>query len=211
LGAVERLDLRLLVDRQRQRMLGRIDIEADDILHLGGKLRIVRQFERAHPVRLEAMRRPDALHAAMADPGGFRHRPAGPVRRLARRLSERHLDHSLDRPRRQRRLARWAGGLMQQAVNAFGHKARLPAPNRRLAFVPVCRWIAIVPSPSALSSTIRACHTCFCGLFPDPITASSRSRSPGPSRTSTPFLILTDSHIRKPAGIVRQRQTTSRC
>jgi len=24
-------------------------------------------------------------------------------------------------------------------------------------------------------------HTCFCGLFPDPITASSRSRSPGPS------------------------------
>ena len=27
----------------------------------------------------------------------------------------------------------------------------------------------------------RARHTCFCGLFPDPITASSRSRSPGPS------------------------------
>src|SRR5580704_8435981 len=31
LGAVERLDLRLLVDRQHQRVLGRIDIEADDI------------------------------------------------------------------------------------------------------------------------------------------------------------------------------------
>ena len=65
------------------------------------------------------------------------------------------------------------------------------------------RWIAIVPTPSALSSTIRARHTCFCGLFPDPITASSRSRSPGPSRTSMPFLIPTSSHIRQPVGIIR--------
>jgi hypothetical protein len=38
--------------------------------------------------------------------------------------------------------------------------------------LPVCRWIAIVPTPSALNSTIRARHTCFCGLFLDPITAS---------------------------------------
>jgi hypothetical protein len=76
------------------------------------------------------------------------------------------------------------------------------------AYMPVCRWIAIVPTPSALSSTIRARHTCFCGLFPDPITASSRSRSPGPSRTSTPLLIQPDSRIRKPAGIIRQRPSS---
>src|SRR5580704_8657354 len=75
--------------------------------------------------------------------------------------------------------------------------------------LPVCRWIAIVPIPPALSRTIRARHTCFCGLFPDPITASSRSRSPGPSWTSTPFLIQPDSHIREPAGIIRQRRSTS--
>src|SRR3984893_8266127 len=77
LGAVERLDLRLLIDRQHQRVLGRIDIEADDVLDLGGKLRIVGQLERSHPVRLEAVRRPDPLYAVMADTGGFRHRPAG--------------------------------------------------------------------------------------------------------------------------------------
>ena len=47
-----------------------------------------------------------------------------------------------------------------------------------------------------LSSTIRARHTCFRGLFPEPITAASRSRSPGPSRTSMPFLIPINSHIR---------------
>src|ERR1700691_340654 len=52
LGAVERLDLRLLIDPEHQRVLGRIDVETDDILNLGGKLRIVRQLEGAHPMRL---------------------------------------------------------------------------------------------------------------------------------------------------------------
>ena len=64
LSAVERLDLRLLIDRQHQRVLGRIDVEANDILNFGDKLRIVRQLEGLDPVRLQAMRRPDPLHAA---------------------------------------------------------------------------------------------------------------------------------------------------
>jgi hypothetical protein len=42
LGPVERLDLRLLIDRQYERIFGRIDIEADDVLDFGCKLRIVR-------------------------------------------------------------------------------------------------------------------------------------------------------------------------
>src|ERR1700693_1517578 len=71
LGTVERLNLRLLIDRQRQRVFGRIDVEPDDVLHLGGKLRIVRPLEGAHPMRFQAMRRPDPLHAAMADPSGL--------------------------------------------------------------------------------------------------------------------------------------------
>jgi hypothetical protein len=134
LGSVERLDLRLLVDRQHQRVFGRIDIEADNIPHLGGKLRVLRQLEASHPVRLETVRRRDPLHASVADPGSFRHRPAGPVRPLAGRLGQCHLDDSLDHRRRQRRLAGRAGGLMQQPVDALGHEARLPAPDRRFAF-----------------------------------------------------------------------------
>jgi len=35
--------MRLLINRRHQRVLGRIDIEADDILHLGGKLRVGRR------------------------------------------------------------------------------------------------------------------------------------------------------------------------
>ena len=134
LGTVERLDLRLLVDRQHQRVLRRIEIKTDNILHLGGELRVVRQLEGLHPVRPQTVRRPDALHAAMADPGGLRHRPAGPVRPLTRRFGQRHRNHPLYRLRRQRWLAGRAGRLMQQPVYAFGHEARLPAPDRRLAF-----------------------------------------------------------------------------
>jgi hypothetical protein len=69
--------------------------------------------------------------------------------------------------------------------------------------LPVYRWIAIVPTPLALSSTNRVRQTCFCKPFPDPIPASSRSRSPGPNRTSMPFLIQPDSHTNEPAGIIR--------
>jgi hypothetical protein len=49
--------------------------------------------------------------------------------------------------------------------------------------LPVCRWIAIVPTPAALSSTIRARHTCFCGLSPirsRPQAARGRPAQAGP-------------------------------
>ena len=47
LGAVERLDLALLVDRQHDGMGRRIDIEADDVAQLVDELRIVRELEAA--------------------------------------------------------------------------------------------------------------------------------------------------------------------
>src|SRR6266545_6163542 len=75
------------------------------------------------------MRRPDMLDAAVAGPGGFCHRPAGPMRRLTGRFGERHLDHAFNRCRRQRRLAARPGSLVQQAVNPLGHEPPLPAPN----------------------------------------------------------------------------------
>ena len=64
LGTVKRLNLALLIDRQDNGVVGRIDIEADDLMQLGGKLRIVGQLELAHPVRLEAISTPNPLHRA---------------------------------------------------------------------------------------------------------------------------------------------------
>jgi len=92
--------------------------------------------------------------------------------------------------------------------SSLNYKARLPAPDRRFAFagLPLDRHRA---DPIGAQQHIRARHTCFCGLFPDPTMASSRSRSPGPSRTSMPFLIQPDSHINATAGIIRQCRSTS--
>src|ERR1700720_4204519 len=61
----------LLIDRQDNGVVGRIDVEADDLVQFGGKLRIVGQLELAHPVRLEAMSTPYPLHRADANPVAF--------------------------------------------------------------------------------------------------------------------------------------------
>ena len=159
-------------------------------------------------MRLQAMRRPNPLHAAMADPGGFGHRPAGPVRGLACRLAERHLDHPFDHRRRQGRLAGRPRRLMQQPVNTFCHEARLPAPDRRLAFARLPLNFHRADTVSTQQHDPSPPHNCS-RLLPDPTMASSRLRSLGPRRTSTPVLIPADSHIRKPLGIVRQRRPTS--
>jgi hypothetical protein len=42
LGAIERLDLALLVDADDDRFLRRVDVEADDVAHLLDELRIAR-------------------------------------------------------------------------------------------------------------------------------------------------------------------------
>src|SRR5271166_5825847 len=68
------------------------------------------------------------IPAALAIP------PAGPVRRFTRRPSQRHLDDPFHRCRCQRRLATRTRRVAEQPINALDHKARLPAPDRRLAF-----------------------------------------------------------------------------
>jgi hypothetical protein len=57
LRAIKRLDLRLLVDTEHDRMRWRIDIEADDIPQLWHQLGVTRQFELVHPVRLQSCAR----------------------------------------------------------------------------------------------------------------------------------------------------------
>ena len=56
LRAVEPLDLALLVDRDDHRVLGRVHVEADDVLDLLGELRIAGALEGANAVRLQPVR-----------------------------------------------------------------------------------------------------------------------------------------------------------
>ncbi len=67
LGAVERLNLALLINREHDGVRRRIDVQADDIAQLRDEFRIVRKFELAHPMRLQSVSAPDAMHRADAD------------------------------------------------------------------------------------------------------------------------------------------------
>jgi hypothetical protein len=70
LGAVERLDLALLIYREDDSVGGRIDIETDDVPELLDKLRVLRQFERPDTVRRELVSElQDALHRTQAHSG----------------------------------------------------------------------------------------------------------------------------------------------
>jgi len=132
LGAIEGLNLALLIDRQDNGMVGRIDVEADDLVQFSGKLRIVGQLELAYPVRLEAMSTPYPLHRADADPGCLRHRRTGPVTGRRRRPCQRPGDHTFSHLGAQRRNARPPRLIPPKARGSFVAETFLPAPDHRL-------------------------------------------------------------------------------
>src|SRR5712691_3141597 len=132
LGAIERLDLALLVDREDDGMGWRIDIEADDVAQLVDKLRIGGELELFHPVRLKAVCAPDAMDGTRADVDGFRHHGGGPVGCLRGRigLSERH--DVLNNVQSQWWDTRRPRLVAQETVITFPHEAFLPAPDTGL-------------------------------------------------------------------------------
>ncbi len=134
LGAVERLDLALLIDAQHQRLVRRVQIEADDIGDLLLELRVVGDLERLDEMRLEAGLGPDAPHAGRADPHLGRHGSPAPVRRVRGRLVGRLGQHLVLDRGRQRLLARRPRLVAQQALDALVDVALLPAPHARLRF-----------------------------------------------------------------------------
>ena len=133
LGAVERLDLGLLVDRQHDGVLRRVEIQPDHVLDFLGKPWIVGQLEGRHQVRLQAMRLPDRLNARRRDAHRLGHRPQAPVGGVRRHLRHRLLKHPVDHCRPKRRLARRARLVAAQAVHAGLDIARPPTPDGWLA------------------------------------------------------------------------------
>jgi hypothetical protein len=113
-------------------MGGRVDIETDDVAQLVDETRVGGEFELFHPVRLQAVRAPDALDGTRADVDDLRHHGGGPVGRLCGRvgLGERH--DASDDVRSQRRDARGACLIVQEAVVTRLHEAFLPAPDTGL-------------------------------------------------------------------------------
>ena len=80
LRTVQRLHLALLVAAQHQRVLGRGDVQAHDVFELLDELRVARDLEATHQVRLQAVGLPVAHHGAGADLKHRSHLACAPVR-----------------------------------------------------------------------------------------------------------------------------------
>jgi hypothetical protein len=133
LGAVEGLDLALFVNAEDQRFVGRIEVEPDHVLHLGGEVLIARDFESLDQVWLERVRAPYPLDAAVRDARRRGHAAHAPLGRIRRLLMQRHVHHLLDLLGRQRLDARRAGCVLQQPVHPLRHIAAAPAADREQA------------------------------------------------------------------------------
>ena len=97
LRALERLDLGFLVDREHDRIVGRVHVQPDHIADLRHQLRIGRQLERLRDVGLQPERAPDAADHRVTHAGRLGHRARAPVRLTLRRRLQRFDNHRLDR------------------------------------------------------------------------------------------------------------------
>src|SRR6266853_1557752 len=79
-GAVQGLNLALLVHAQHQSAVGRVQIKADDVANFVDEQRIATQLEGLAAMGLQRKGAPDAANAALAEPRCLSPRAGGPVR-----------------------------------------------------------------------------------------------------------------------------------
>jgi hypothetical protein len=160
LSSVERLDLALLVNRQNDGVVRRIDIKADDVAQLGDELRVIGELEPTHSVRLQAVGPPErctvltlipTASAMLRPSNGWRFGTVPP-------RCQGH--HALGNLGSQWRDARGPRLVPPQGGDVFGVNGSCQRQMTVLAF-PVRRMISAVPWPSAVSKTILARQTCF--------------------------------------------------
>src|SRR5262249_11691902 len=96
LRAVKCLNLRLLVDAQHDGVLGRMDIQPDDVADFLDQQRVRRQLERLDTMRLQAEGAPDPVYGHMIEAGSLRHRSNTPVACTRGFRFQRPNDHPLD-------------------------------------------------------------------------------------------------------------------
>jgi hypothetical protein len=73
LGAIQSLDLRLFVNGQNQCIIGRVQVQTDNIKNLFRKVWIVADLERFQAMGLQVCRLPDLLYLPTGHAGMFRH------------------------------------------------------------------------------------------------------------------------------------------
>src|SRR5450755_715955 len=79
LRTIQCLNLTLLIDGKHNRLLRRIEIQADNVFEFFGKLRIVADLERLCAVGFQTVRMPHPTNASFADSNRPSHAPCTPV------------------------------------------------------------------------------------------------------------------------------------
>jgi hypothetical protein len=127
LGAFESLTLALFIAAEHQGLIGRIEGEAHYIPELFLKLKVLGELEITHPVGLQLMGRPEALHARFAQAGfaGHRAHAPGPAVRSLRARQAQGPSYSLGR---KPRLTSPSRGIFEP-FQALGSKAAPPTTN----------------------------------------------------------------------------------
>ena len=182
LGAVKRLDLALLINREDQRLIRQIEIETDNVLDLGHEVGITGQLEGPRQMRLEPVRLPDFLHRGGRNPGPRAHRAHAPLRGVGRLFVQRQIDHPFDFPRRKRLAARRTRGVLQKSVHTLGGVASAPAPYREHTFTHGARDLAGPRARTSQHHNPRPPHHFLRGVavshqFVQPLSIFSRNRN----------------------------------
>ena len=105
LRAIARSHLALLVDRQHQRGVRRVEVESDNVLNCLAKFGVTREVRNIRGMRLQAIRGPNALHARTAKSnflGDLVQRQTRAARQL---FVQGQVNDPLDRRNRKRRVA----------------------------------------------------------------------------------------------------------
>jgi len=132
LGAVERLDLRLLVEAEHHGVGGWSDVEAYDVVEFLGEGGIVGELEGAPAMRGQPVGLPDFLHRRDRETDGLGHGARRPVRGFVVRRLQRHRHDGGGAVVGHRRHAGRSRLVAQKACDALLHEPRLPAPDRGL-------------------------------------------------------------------------------
>ena len=96
LGALQRLDLALLVDTQHQRLVRRIEVQSHDVAHLLDEERVGGELETLGAMRLQAEQGEIAADRAFGNAAGLRRRAHTPASgdRKSTRLNSSHSGES---------------------------------------------------------------------------------------------------------------------
>jgi len=125
LGAVDRLDLGFLVDREHKGMSGRGHVEAHNNFEFLGELWIARALESAQAMGLKPVSLPDSLNRTYRDADQADH----PVSGFVQWLGASQRDDTLLDVFSQRRFTGLAGLVAQKSVDALFGIVSLPAPD----------------------------------------------------------------------------------